>query len=288
MENHEAALFMLPSITGADLNRESGACYDTGVVGLAISGAIAADTVVAQGSRPIGPNYEVLETDFNGTVINRMRDVSSGSMSEGAPTTLFDLAGFAGMIDQADVVAAVNYMGLGISVTPLEEDIDKHQYIVRPITDLQKDGPISLNDQVREGQVVRFHVRDRSNAEAELSSLRARWQLERASRAMDGKYPAGAFVFTDQARGQKLYGKGGVETSAFARDFPGISLGGGYVDGAIGQLPNFGDRNEEPLFKGASGTPKPVGLLLDQMEKGTYLHGVGSAYLMIYGDAEDE
>ena len=108
-------------------------------MGLAISGNIAVDAVVAQGSRPIGPNFEVMETDMNGTVITRLRDISTGSMTEGAPTTLFDMAGFAGMIDQKDVQSAVNYIGLGVSVTPLEEDIDKHQYIVRPITELQKE-----------------------------------------------------------------------------------------------------------------------------------------------------
>jgi len=288
LENHETSIFMLPQIQGANLNKEESACYETGVVGLAISGGIAVYAVVAQGSRPIGPNFEVLETDMDGTVVTRLRDVSSGTMAEGAPTTLFDMCGFAGQIDQKDVLSAVNYMGLGISVTPMEEDVDKHQYIVRPITDLQKDGPISLNDQVRVGQVVRFHVRDSDNAEAELSSLRARWKLERTARALDSKYPAGAFVFTDQARGKKLYGKESVEAQGFAKDFPAIPLGGAFVDGAIGQLPNFGDRNQEPLFKDGTGTPKRVGVIFDQIERGTFLHGVGSAYLMIYGDAEDE
>ena len=108
--------------------------------------------------------------------------------------------------------------------TTLQEDVEKHQYIVRPITDLQKDGPISLNDQVRVGQVVRFHVRDTKNAEAELQSLRARWKLERAARALDGKYPAGAFVFTDQARGKKLYGKESVEAQVCVRVSLSLSL----------------------------------------------------------------
>ena len=293
LENHEAALFMLPNVKNADLNSDDSAWYDTGVVGLAVSGDIAVDAVVAQGSRPIGPNYEVLETEMNGTVVTRMRDVSTGAMTEGPPTTLFDMAGFAGMIDQADVVSAVNYIALGISVTPLEEDVDKHQYIVRPVTDLQKDGPISLGDQVRVGQVVRFHVRDDKNAEAELTSLRARWKLERASRALDGKYPAGALVFADQARGRKLFGREKVEAEGFAKDFPGIPLGGAFVNGAIGQLPNFGsssafDENKKPLFKDGTGTPKRVGVLFDQLEKGTFLHGVGSSYVMIYGKPEQE
>jgi len=75
LENHEPALIMLPKIEGANLNSEESACFDTGVVGLAISGNIAVDSVVAQGSRPIGPNFEVLETDLNGTVVTRMRDI---------------------------------------------------------------------------------------------------------------------------------------------------------------------------------------------------------------------
>lgn len=274
LENHEASIFMLPKIAGANLNVEESACFDTGVVGLAISGNIAVDAVVAQGSRPIGPNFEVMETDMNGTVITRLRDISTGSMTEGAPTTLFDMAGFAGMIDQKDVQSAVNYIGLGVSVTPLEEDIDKHQYIVRPITELQKDGPIFLPDPVRVGQVVRYHVRDNENAEAELSSLRARWKLERASRALDGMFPAGCLVFSDQARGKRLFGSAGVEAQGFAKDFPGTPLGGAFVDGAIGQLPNFGgDRNLEPLFKDGTGTPKRVGVVFDQIDRGSYLHG---------------
>ena len=111
LENHEASIFMLPKIAGANLNADDSACFDKGVVGLAISGNIAVDAVVAQGSRPIGPNFQVMETDMNGTVITRLRDISTSSASEGAPTTLFDMAGFAGMIDPIDVQAAVNCIG---------------------------------------------------------------------------------------------------------------------------------------------------------------------------------
>lgn len=30
---------------------------------------------------------------------------------------------------------------------------------------------------------------------------------------------------------------------------------------------------QEPLFKDGSGTPKRVGVVFDQIDKGTYLHG---------------
>jgi len=48
------------------------------------------------------------------------------------------------------------------------------------------------------------------------------------------------------------------------------------------------DENKKPLFKDGTGTPKRVGVLFDQLEKGTFLHGVGSSYVMIYGKPDQE
>jgi small ligand-binding sensory domain FIST len=144
-----------------------------------------------------------------------------------------------GLIDMSDVQAALSFVALGVSLNPLIEDMDEQEYIVRPISDLEKDGPVMLTEPVRVGQIVRFHVRDAENAKAELDSLMMRWKLEKGQKGLDGMFPAGALLFTDESRGRRLYSEDGVEVSKFRETFPGVSMGGGYFTGAIGELPNF-------------------------------------------------
>mmetsp|Transcript_6166 Transcript_6166/g.12172 ORF Transcript_6166/g.12172 Transcript_6166/m.12172 type:complete len:561 (+) Transcript_6166:175-1857(+) len=275
--NHEPALFMIPALEDAAGVSAKEMMLEKGVIGLALSGDITVDAVVAQGARPIGPNYEIVETECNGTVVTKMREVGTETQSEGAPMMLFDLAGFTGAIDIDDVKAALEFLALGVSLNPLEDDPAKHQYIVRPITDLQKDGPVALNEGVRAGQVVRFQVRDAGNATSELNTLMERWTLERKARGeFENKVPAGSILLTDQSRGRTLYGKHGVETTAFAKAFGGVSLGGGFISGVIGELPNF----KESQVKDNN-----ISSILSSMGTRTYVHTVGAAFLMLYGNA---
>jgi len=284
MDTHEREFFFLPSLKDVkDISSLEQCCFSEGLAGIAFRGGIAADAVVAQGSRPIGPNYEVLGTEMNGTIITRMREIGTTEEAEGAPMVLFELAVFAGTIDQQSFIESTRFLALGTSLTPLEDEADKHQYIVRPILNVEKDGPVFLADGVRVGQVVRFHIRDAANAEQELQQLRMRWKLERNSRKVDKKLPAGALLFADQARGPQLYGRENVENAGFVQDFPDVPLGGGYFDGVIGQLPNFQDKNKAPLLLDADKKPQSTGVLFDQLERGTYVHTMGSAFLLLYG-----
>mmetsp|Transcript_70580 Transcript_70580/g.161770 ORF Transcript_70580/g.161770 Transcript_70580/m.161770 type:complete len:190 (-) Transcript_70580:257-826(-) len=179
-----------------------------------------------------------------------------------------------------DIKSALEFLALGVSLTPLEEDPEQHDYIVKTITDLQKDGPLSIAGSVRPGQVVRFHVRDRENARGELAGLMLRWKLARAARRTDGWVPGGAIVLADASRGEKLL-KETKEGSAFVEAFPGVGLGGAFIDGAIGDLPNFRERAmRAPLAEGASNL---TGVNLDQLMRGTNVHTVGATFLMVYG-----
>jgi len=330
LETDPRALIFLPKVATSEDERallEGQVARESGVVGLAISGDLAFEAIVAQGSRPIGPNFEVLETDFNGTVITRMQELG-GSTAQGAPMTLFDMAGFSGQMEAEEIKRALDFLALGVSLTPLEDDPDEHQYIVRPITDLQKDGPLSLAGEVRPGQVVRFHVRDPDNARSELEDLMLRWRLARAARRTDGWVPGGALVFADAARGEKLLG-GTREGAPFADAFPGVSLGGSFIDGAIGDLPNFRERKTQPTPLAGNVSAALSGVDLDQLMRGpysmqhplptarnreppaffclwgsiprlldvmaclslslagTHIHTVGSTYLMVYGRAKE-
>mmetsp|Transcript_37177 Transcript_37177/g.58110 ORF Transcript_37177/g.58110 Transcript_37177/m.58110 type:complete len:124 (-) Transcript_37177:11-382(-) len=80
---HEHSLFYFPGLEGAPEVQ----CLDDGVIGIQLSD-ITVDAVVAQGSRPIGVNMEIVETKDNGTVITRMREVNTATQAEGAPMTL--------------------------------------------------------------------------------------------------------------------------------------------------------------------------------------------------------
>jgi small ligand-binding sensory domain FIST len=86
--DHGAGVFMFSSIKATE---DKQACMGSTAVGLALEGNMAIDAVVAQGSRPIGPSFEVVEVADDGLTIRRLRDTVTGTDMEGPPMTLFDM-----------------------------------------------------------------------------------------------------------------------------------------------------------------------------------------------------
>jgi len=54
---------------------------------------------------------------------------------------VFNMLDATGQLEEEDVASALEWMALGVSLTPLEEDDSQHDYIVQPITDLTN-GPL--------------------------------------------------------------------------------------------------------------------------------------------------
>eukprot|EP00960_Hanusia_phi_P041438 754989-Hanusia_phi.AAC.2 len=233
VDTHEREFFFLPSLkvplslavlsSGRaekrqdmkDIASMEQCCFSEGLAGIAFRGGhymdqnqdsaahlylcagIAADAVVAQGSRPIGPNYEVREMGEGGaawltwslscgrSARQKRRRVllwsCSNSLSSLAPSTSRVSSNPRGSLltGRAQLLTCplvpgtwhiIDSFRSSVSSIPshvekfAEDEQDKHQYIVRPILNVEKEGPVYLADGVRVGQVVRFHIRDAANA----------------------------------------------------------------------------------------------------------------------------
>ncbi|CAE8591598.1 unnamed protein product, partial [Polarella glacialis] len=94
------------------------------------------------------------------------------------------------------------------------------------------------------GQPLRFHVRDRASAEADLDLMLNRYRLERTFTG--GGEPVGCLLFTCNGRGEELHGKRHADARAVAKvlgDSVGTQVSGFFANGEIGS-PGLGMQSE--------------------------------------------
>ena len=193
-----------------------------GVVGIALSGKIEVDTIVAQGCRPIGKPMKItrckqgllqgLEGAVPMNVLQELHDTLSEHDQSLMQTSLF----------------------LGIEMDALKENPVQGDFLIRNLMGADRDtGAISIGAALREGQLVQFHLRDKKMSAEDLSELLNRYQSNPKS-----KDASGALLFSCLGRGQYLYGKANHDTDMFQDKLGKIPLGGFFCNGEIGPVGN--------------------------------------------------
>jgi small ligand-binding sensory domain FIST len=189
--------------------------YRSGLVGIALSGDVAVDTIVAQGCRPIGEPMFVTRSDRN--VVHTL---------DGRPAlaVVRELRSKATPADEPLFRAS---LFLGIVMTAGRESYRQGDFLVRNIIGADPStGAIAVGALVEEGMVVQFHLRDAATSAADLDSLLARYE---------GR-PAGALLFSCLGRGAALYGSPDHDTNAFRNRLGPVPLGGFFCNGEIGPV----------------------------------------------------
>ena len=161
---------------------------NVGAVGLAFSGALTADIVVSQGCRPIGPTYKV--TGASEDLIF--------SLNGGSP--LKQVQAMVDELDEAERALLHNGLFIGRAVRkPTGEDaLGRGDFLIRAVMGVdQTTGAISVSDQLRDGEIVQFHVRDARTAEEDL-------ELMLTPQAFS-EVPAGVLLFSCNGRGMRLF-----------------------------------------------------------------------------------
>ncbi|HEX8201239.1 MAG TPA: FIST C-terminal domain-containing protein, partial [Isosphaeraceae bacterium] len=92
-------------------------------------------------------------------------------------------------------------------------------------------GSLVINDTVRVGQTVQFHVRDADSADEDLRSL-----LDDTRGASGGGRPAGALLFTCNGRGTRLFPGPDHDVSALHGALGPIPVAGFFAMGEIGPV----------------------------------------------------
>ena len=194
--------------------------YTSGMAGVAMSGDVAVDTVVAQGCKPIGRPMQVtacnqnvlLELDGR-TALDALRDVVNGLGDE-------------------DRELVRHSLFLGVVMDPLNDSPRLGDYLVRNIVGADHgSGVLAIGEMLREGQTVQFHLRDAETSAKDLGTM-----LESYVERNPIYEETGALLFTCLGRGEYLYGRPDHDTDMFRDRVNSMPLTGFFCNGEIGPV----------------------------------------------------
>ncbi|MDJ0732345.1 MAG: FIST C-terminal domain-containing protein [Crocosphaera sp.] len=201
-------------------NSQSG-FYHQGTVGLALSGDITIDTIVAQGCRPIGKPYQVVKGE---------RNIILELSQEGETRSPLDwLRQLMENLDDSDRQLAQHSLFVGVVRDEFKQELQPGDFLIRNLLGVDpKLGAIAIGDRVRPGQRLQFHLRDAQTSADDLETLLKQSNLSTPVQ--------GAFMFSCLGRGQTLYQVPNFDSQLFANYFPGVPVGGFFCNGEIGPV----------------------------------------------------
>ncbi|MBT5258804.1 MAG: hypothetical protein HOL75_07885 [Nitrospina sp.] len=211
--------------SGAQMKGENALYLDdkihrSGLVGIALSGNIGMDTIVAQGCRPIGEPVKI--SKCNNTLLTGM---------DGQPP-LDLLQKIHEELDEKDQSLLQTSLFLGIEMDPLKDNPQQGDFLIRNIMAADKEsGGIQVGAMLREGQLVQFHLRDKDMSAEDLRLVLNRYKTKEHS-----EKASGALLFSCLGRGQYLYEKLNHDSDMFRDQLGDIPLGGFFCNGEIGPV----------------------------------------------------
>jgi small ligand-binding sensory domain FIST len=211
-----------------------------GLVGVGLSGDLQLDAIVAQGCRPIGHPMFVtrckdgllLELDGR-PPLGLLQELYEGLAAR--DQELFQESLFVGLVMREDQV-----------------EYGQGDFLIRNLIGMDDEsGAVAVGAELRDAQVVQFHLRDARTSSDDLEACLRRYQADRREPP-----PAGALLFSCLGRGRHLYGEPDHDSRAFARHLGGVPLGGFFCNGEIGPVQDrtylHGYTSSFAVFRGKS------------------------------------
>jgi small ligand-binding sensory domain FIST len=193
--------------------------YDTGLVGVALSGPVSIRTVVSQGCRPIGKRYVITRAENN--VVSEL----------GGVPALECLQGMFESLNPQERNLVQNALHLGIVIDEQRNRFERGDFLVRNLIGADRSsGSLAVGDLVKEGQTVQFHVRDAQSASEDLHVLLA------AARSQHKTPPLGALMFSCCGRGRGLFGRPHHDVTVLRERVGEIPIAGFFAQGEIGPI----------------------------------------------------
>ncbi|MGA7935140.1 MAG: FIST N-terminal domain-containing protein [Kovacikia sp.] len=214
--------------------------YRQGTVGVALSGNIVVDTIVAQGCRPIGQPFWVTEGERNIVLgLEEQADSSpiprgGGALVSQKRTPLEVLQELIQTLSEEDRQLAQHSLFVGVAQNEFKQNLEQGDFLIRELLGVDpRVGAIAIGDRIRPGQRIQFHLRDADASATDLEALLERYQQVNAISASS---PAGALMFTCVGRGEGLYGKSDFDSRLFNRYLPNVPVSGFFCNGEIGPV----------------------------------------------------
>lgn len=198
----------------------NGTVVESGVIGVAVTGAVGIRTIVSQGCRPIGDRFMITQADQN--VIHEL----SGKAALDRLREVFAL------LSPAEQRQAERALHLGIVIDEHKDQFERGDFLIRNLVGVdQKTGSLAVADYVRVGQTVQFQVRDGASASEDLRAL-----LTGERTVTTAGDPIGALLFSCNARGQRFFRTPHHDVTAIREQMGGIPVGGFFAMGEIGPV----------------------------------------------------
>ncbi|MBW4562503.1 MAG: FIST C-terminal domain-containing protein [Mojavia pulchra JT2-VF2] len=195
--------------------------YREGTVGLALSGNIALDTIVAQGCRPIGQPLQVTKAERNIIL----------ELDEQVPLVV--LREVIANLSEKERMLAQHSLFIGLAMDVFKPSLHQGDFLIRGILGVDPSaGAIAIGDRVRPGQRLQFHLRDAEASAEDLEFLLQQYQNQRTPEAS----AVAALMFSCVGRGEGLYGKPNFDSELFGRYLKDIPVGGFFCGGEIGPV----------------------------------------------------
>ncbi len=195
-------------------------CYRSGAVGVALSGNVALDVLVAQGCRPIGKPMRVTQCDRN--ILMELDGKSPLNI-------LRDLFLTLGARDQNLLQHA---LFLGLVMDPMKSHFTHGDFLVRNIVGLDTEkGILAIGAHLRQGQMVQFHLRDAQTSAEDLQQTLSTYAARGAN-----EHVSGALLFSCLGRGEFLYGQASHDTQLFQQKLGNVPVSGFFCNGEIGPV----------------------------------------------------
>jgi small ligand-binding sensory domain FIST len=175
---------------------------------------------VSQGAAPIGPELTI--TAAEGHVIVELAGKPALERLREAIETL----------PPTELALIQGGLLMGIVVDGNKPEYVQGDFLVRGLVGADPEsGQVAVASDVHQGQVVRLHARDARSADRDL-----REALGIRMRALGGRTPAGALLFSCNGRGRGLFGRGDHDAMAVAEELAGAPAAGFFAAGEIGPV----------------------------------------------------
>jgi small ligand-binding sensory domain FIST len=189
-----------------------------GVVGVALAGSVAVEALVSQGCRPVGRPLIVTKAD---------RHIIFTLGGKRALDTLVEVFEDASEAEQRLMQRGIF---LGRAIKEEKAEFKRGDFLIRNLMDKDdRSGAIAVNDFIRPGVTVQFHVRDAATADEDLKDLAARQPA-----------PAGALLFCCNGRGVGLFQARDHDVAALNSAWGQTPIAGFFCAGELGPV---GGRN---------------------------------------------
>ncbi len=189
-----------------------------GLVGVALSGPIQIDTVVSQGCRPIGQPFTITKARSN-----IIEELDGDSPYDTLKQVFMD----APSEDQELMQGGLH---VGVQVGEQLNGDRPRNFLIHNLVGVFEETNLAIGHFVQAGQIVQFHVRDATTADADMQAM----LNEKSSQLSTA--PTGGLLFTCNGRGRRMFGKSNHDIGLVNKTFASCQVAGFFAQGEIGPL----------------------------------------------------